>query len=289
MRVYIIYETRCVKIDFDTISLPSMPMVAQKILSLNMDIDRDQDALAPAICQCSVTSARIISIANSAAFGAPSGLAISSVKEAVQRIGMTNTYNAALASALFTIQSQDNNHGFDCNKIWKHSAEVRQVMQVFAKRMRSFERPSLQEIALTALLHDIGFLAYNAINPELTDTVIDRLKKGEDSHRVTQELFGITHDKLGAALLSSWGIPKNIVTAVEWHHHNDLNRPCDATFSLGILLSIAEACLMNSPHTYDSCHEELTPEKAACLLHINYDDLQAEIENLKDEGLTISL
>jgi len=264
-----------------------MPMVAQKILSLNMNNDRDQDSLVPIICQCPVTSARIISMASSVALS--SGFAISSVKEAVQRIGLTTAYNSALASALFTLKSQAGTHEFDYNAIWKHSTEVRLVMQALAKLMRSFERPLPQDIALVALLHDIGFLAYKAINAELTDKLITRINKGEDSDTVAEQLFGITHDKLGAALLSSWGIPKKIVTAVKWHHHKDFDHPHPEANSLSNLLAIADACLMHSVHSYDPHSEILTLEKAASLLHINQDDLEMTTNSLKEEGITISL
>ena len=275
------------KIDISQIKLPAMPMVAQKILSLNMSNDRDQDALVPVICQCPVTSARIVSMANSVSLN--SGFVISSVKEAVQRIGLTTAYNSALASALFTLKSQAGAHDFDYNAIWKHSTEVRQVMQAFAKLMRSFERPLPQDIALVALLHDIGFLAYKAINPELTDKLIIRINKGEDTDTVAEQLFGMSHDTLGAALLSSWSIPEKIVTAVKWHHHEDYDNPIYEGKSLSNLLAITDASLMHSIHSYDPHSEILTLEKAASLLRTNQEDLEMTINSLKEEGITISL
>ncbi len=276
-------------IDISQIKLPAMPMVAQKILSLNISNDRDQDALVPVICQCPVTSARIISMANSVAFCAAEGRIISSVKEAVQRIGMTNAYNSALASALFTLKSQDSLHKFDCNNIWKHSAEVRQVMQAFAKLMPPVERPLPQDIALVALLHDIGFLAYNAINPELSDILLDRINNGADSELVSHELFGISHDKLGAALLSSWGIPEKIVMAVKWHHHKLYDYAYNKAYVLCNLLIITEATLMYSTNTYDPHSEIMTLDKAVSLLHIEGIDLEMAAKNLKAEGITIFL
>jgi putative nucleotidyltransferase with HDIG domain len=277
------------KIDITQIKLPAMPMVAQKIICLDMKNDRDQDSLVPVICQCPVTSARIISMANSVALGASGGAVISSVKEAVQRIGITNAYNSALASALFTLKNESGTHEFDSNKIWKHSAEIRQVMQALAKLLRPAERPSPQDIALVALLHDIGFLAYSAIDPELTDTLLERISKGDDSDAVSEELFGISHDKLGAALLSSWGIPEKIVTVVRWHHHKFYDYPYNETYVLCNLLIIADAALMYSANNYDPHLEVMTLEKAVSLLHIDGVDLQMTIKSLKAEGLTVFL
>ncbi|MEI6147451.1 MAG: HDOD domain-containing protein [Methylococcales bacterium] len=276
-------------IDITQIKLPAMPMVAQKILALNMNIDRDQDLLVPVICQCPVTSARIISMANSATFA--SGFVMSSVKDAVQRIGLTNAYNSALASALFTLKGQVGSHEFDTNNIWKHSAEIRQVMQEFSKLMRSSQRPSPQEIALVALLHDIGFLAYSAINPELTDTLLVRINKGDDSGEASEELFGIAHDELGAALLASWGIPEKIVFAVKWHHlsHKHYNYTYNQAYVLCNLLIIADAALMYSANSYDPHSAVVTLEKAVGLLHIDGEDLQMVTKSLKEEGITIFL
>jgi putative nucleotidyltransferase with HDIG domain len=277
------------KIEINKIKLPAMPMVAQKILSLNMDNDRDQDALVPVICQCPVTSARIISMANSAALGASGGPVISSVKEAVQRIGMSNAYNSALASALFTLKSQSGVYEFDSNRIWKHSAEVRQVMLAFAKLMRSFERPSPQDIALVALLHDIGFLAYSAISSELTDTLLERINNGDNSDEVSQELFGISHDKLGAALLSSWGIPEKIVFVVKWHHYKLNNYLYNETYALCNLLIIADAALSHSVNSYDPLSTSVTFEQALNFLSINAEDFDMTLKNLKAEGVDIVL
>ena len=275
------------KIDINQIKLPAMPMVAQKIICLDMKNDRDQDSLVPVICQCPVTSARIISIANSSAFHG--SFEISSVKEAVQKIGMTNAYNSALASALFTLKNESGTHEFDSNKIWKHSAEIRHVMQALAKLLRPAERPSPQDIALVALLHDIGFLAYSAMDPELTDTLLERISNGDDSDAVSEELFGITHDKLGAALLSSWGIPEKIVFAVKWHHLKRYDPPYNETYVLCNLLIIADAALMYSANTYDPHLEVMTLEKAVSLLHIDGVDLHMTIKSLKAEGLTVFL
>jgi len=275
------------KIDITQIKLPAMPMVAQKIICLDMKNDRDQDSLVPVICQCPVTSARIISMANSAAFHG--SFEISSVKEAVQQIGMTNAYNSALASALFTLKNESGSHEFDSNKIWKHSAEIRQVMQAFAKLLSPAERPSPQDIALLALLHDIGFLAYSAIDPELTDTLLERIGNGDDSDAVSEELFGISHDKLGAALLSSWGIPEKIVFAVKWHHLKRYDHPYNETYVLCNLLIIADAALMYSANTYDPHLEVMTLEKAVSLLHIDGEDLKTTVKSLKDEGITVFL
>jgi len=88
--------------NFEKLKLPALPVAAQRILSLDMDCERGQEALIPAICQCPVTTARIISLANSNEFGI-SGVTISSAKQAVQRIGLRTAFNAALACAMSSL------------------------------------------------------------------------------------------------------------------------------------------------------------------------------------------
>ena len=269
-----------------------MPVVAQKILSLNMNNDKDQDALVPAICQCPVTSARIISMANSAALRGYGREPITSIKEAVQRIGLNAAYNSAFASALFTLKGNDRINPFDYNKLWKHSTEVKQVMQALAKTMPPTERPSPQNIALVALVHDIGFLAYSAIHPELAVILLDRINAGEDSSVVSKELFNISHDQLGADLLSSWGIPEEIVIAVKEHHHKIQPKTYkyqhNKAYVLCNLLLVADAMLMGSDNVYDPYSDIMTIERATNLLNIAEEDLLMTLTDLKNEGLTIS-
>lgn len=261
-----------------------MPQVAQKILALNMDNDRDQEALIPAICQCPVTAGRIIAMANSGAYGVP-GHTVTSVKEATQRIGLKNAYNSALASALFSMGKQTGKNRLNREQLWAHNGEVTRVMRAIAAYMPAAIRPSDADIALTGLLHDIGFIVYDALEPAASERFqLELGKDNSDLKTLSLEIFGITHEELGAEILESWGIPANVVEAVRYHHeiqmkHNMLSR----------LAVAAEALLQYSAFGYEKHAGVINDADLARVLGIKVDQVNLMVNEFRKKGLPVVL
>ncbi|QFY44011.1 HDOD domain-containing protein [Candidatus Methylospira mobilis] len=262
--------------------LPSLPMVAQKILALNMDNDRDQDALVPAICQCPVTTARIVAMANSAGYGVP-GHTVTSVKEAVQRIGLRKAYNSALASALFSMGKQTGKNRLNRDRLWAHNTEVTRVMREIALCLPAVARPTEADIALTGLLHDMGFIIYDALEPTAsTDFFKELSKETGDLKALSLQIFEITHEEVGAEVLKLWGIPENIVEAVRHHHDVHSKRG-----KLSALVVVAEALLRFSDFGYERHAQAISDADVARLLDIDIAQVVVIVGELRKKGLPV--
>lgn len=170
---------------------------------------------------------------------------IGSPREALVLVGNLTFARLCFALSLEPVLRRDlPGYGLDLDGLWKHSLTTAYGA---ASLVRAMGQSELRDRAFTAgLLHDIGKLV---LDPEL-----DRLGNGfvdvetaaepgdvPDVGGLTRaqerQLTGYDHAEAGAALLESWDLPEQTVSAVRWHH--DPER-AGAHESLAYALFIAE-------------------------------------------------
>jgi putative nucleotidyltransferase with HDIG domain len=96
----------------------------------------------------------------------------------------------------------------------RHAVAVRHV----ADRIATVARlPHRDEIALAALLHDIGRLVLAELYGDEHGPDVGGFSPDERVHQERREL-GIDHALVGGVLVRRWALPAEIATAVERHH-----------------------------------------------------------------------
>lgn len=87
-----------------------------------------------------------------------------------------------------------------------------------AERIAGLARlPQQDQIALAALLHDVGRLVLAELYGEDYDLELASLSPDERARRERRTL-GMDHAVVGAVLLRRWGFPAEVASAVERHH-----------------------------------------------------------------------
>lgn len=81
------------------------------------------------------------------------------------------------------------------------------------------------EIAVAALLHDIGRLALTRLYPDYSVLVDHRSGSPEERVRAERRELGIDHALVGGVLTRRWGLPTTITSAVERHHAGEPEGP----------------------------------------------------------------
>ena len=157
-------------------SLPAMPMVAQKILRLPLDTDDGEVQLLKLIEQDPQLSARIIGLANSPLFG--TSKKITSIGEASLILGLTRVKSVSVGIAVMSTLNRHPTGRLNIQNLWLHSLGIALAMQALARAMPSRARPPEDEIFLAGLLHDIGFMVLNYIDPSRSDQLHARLAAG---------------------------------------------------------------------------------------------------------------
>ena len=223
-------------------SLPAMPTIAQKLLSLALDSDEGEAQLLKLIEQDPLISAKIIGLSNSSLFGA--SRKVNSVHDAAMLLGLTRVKSIALGIATLSAMRTPLEGLFKINELWLHSLTIALAMRTLSKAMPARTRPLDDQIFLSGLLHDIGYMALSYLDTAASDALHTRLHAQPEraAQEIEQELLGITHGEIGAQLGRHWDLPEEIIAVMRYHHTPDIEEAA-AGQPLVSLVNFAERLL----------------------------------------------
>ncbi len=202
-------------------ALPAMPVIAQKLLALNINTDEDEREMLMLIEQDPQISAKIIGLSNSSMIS--STRKSTSVKEAAVLLGMNRVKSVAISIAIMSLSTKVVAGKFNIQDLWLHSFGIAFAMIDIARAMPAKIRPKDDQVFLAGILHDIGYLALAFLDPKRSDDLHTRLSAESDSPvlSVEREMLGICHDELGAELARHWNLPDEIIAVLRYHHTPD--------------------------------------------------------------------
>lgn len=201
-------------------TLPAMPVIAQKLMSLDLDSDEGEQQMMLLISQDPLISAKIIGLSNSPLLGA--SRKASSVKDAAMLLGLNRVKSVATGIAVMSLVSKTIGR-FDPQELWLHNLSVAFAMLPVVRAMPFKSRPQDDLIFLAGMLHDIGYLALAHLDVQRSDDLHTRIAIEPDrpSIEIERELLEATHDELGAELAKYWNLPEELVAVIRYHHTPD--------------------------------------------------------------------
>lgn len=227
-------------------NLPMLSQVASSVLRMADDPHGSPRVLGRLIEQDPALAAKVLRVANSAAYGTGS---IASITHALSMLGMTTiralvvaiAYQQIVAGRLQSVR-------FSKLEFWRHSLAVGIAARILAK----MKMPSdADELYLAGLIHDVGYLVLDRFEPEKLDVVVQVAQAAHlDLWEAEMKVFGFSHAEVGGLLADKWGLTPAMVAAVTYHH-----RPMEDTqfFAKTSIIAAADclACqcgfLNNSP------------------------------------------
>ncbi|MEK7811543.1 MAG: HDOD domain-containing protein [Pseudomonadota bacterium] len=223
-------------------SLPAMPVVAQKILTLSLDTDEGEAQLLRLIEKDPQISARIIGLANTPLFGASKR--VTSIQDAAMLLGLTRVKSVAIGIAVMSTFTRHPTGLLNLQNLWLHSLGVALGMRTLSRAMPSRTRPLEDEIFLAGLLHDIGFLVLNYLDTALSDQLQSKLaaEPNRPVFEVEAEVTEVSHGELGAELARHWDLPERIIAVLRFHHAPDADESAPGQ-PLVALLNLTEKLL----------------------------------------------
>lgn len=192
----------------DQLTLPAMPMVAVKALQVLRSKGASLQAAAAVLENDPLVSARVLRIANSAAYATRESAI--SVAQAVARLGATSLETVLVevsASGVFASRNKDINAA--CRRLWEHSLATAVLARDLALLVFG---PVGQEFAqaafLAGLLHDIG-------KPVLAAVMLETEKKLAGAHGAASfmpmdtwlDLIEGAHRTVGLLVAAKWDMP----------------------------------------------------------------------------------
>lgn len=235
-------------------TLPAMPAIAKKMLTLALNTDEGEAQLLKLIAQDPQISARIIGLSNASLFGSP-GM-ISSISDAAMRLGLTQIKSIAIGMATISAFAKPPEGKLKARDLWTHSITIASAMRTMAKHMPARIRPMEDQIFLAGLLHDIGYNVLNFIAKDISDALHERLRTTPEASllEIEHELLGTDHGEIGAQLGIHWELPAEIIAVIRHHHMPDKMDP-EINQSLARLVNVAERMLPDLAMTERSAQE----------------------------------
>ena len=191
------------------IELPSFPEVAQRVQKVLSEDDSDSARVVRVLGAEPVLASRVLAMANAAALN-PGGKAVTDLRTAVTRLGFDSLRSAAIGFAMAQIQRAKAFKGIErhLSALWQQSVLVAALCFVVARRT---DKMSPDTAMLAGLVHGVGKLYI------LTHSMKHPALFGEQ--QMYQRIVRDWHGNVAKALLESWYMAEEIVTAV--HSYED--------------------------------------------------------------------
>lgn len=210
-------------------NLPSLPIVAKKVLLMIQDPDTNIQKLARVLADDTALAARVLGISRSPQYGQRNPP--TSILGAVQVLGFRTLASVVIGIATQSLSIKGNKTSA---KLWEHALASALAMRLLAKRagLRDSEMAFL-----AGLLHDVGqMVMLNADRIEYA-----KLLRGSSPQSpitdLEQAAYGLDHCIMGFTLLNHWNMDPQLVQAV-FNHHSDVGDSPDN--ELADLLRLAD-------------------------------------------------
>lgn len=214
----------------DSHKLPSLPVVAGKVLELVGDPDVSTQALCRVLSDDAALAAKVLAASRSPHFAQrtlPTNLI-----SAVQVLGFQNLSNLIVANATHSLCLKGN---ATSEKLWNHSLGVALATRLICQRAGMKNR---DQAFLAGLLHDVGEMILVHGDPKGFAELGEEVRKSQcQMIDKEQEFYGFDHTLIGLTLLDSWNIDGQIGQAV-LNHHGDV--AADKSNHLAAMITVAE-------------------------------------------------
>jgi len=196
--------------------LPTLPQVAQRVVSLSQDPNTSYRDLKTVILPDPPLAAKVMMMANSAFFHRRKQA--KTLEEAIFTIGLNNLVAICTSVGILDVFNRWGAAKMDRRQLWRHSVATGFLSKSLEIR-KVLNKPDGPDIFLAGLLHDIGWIVFDKIVPQ---KVLNAIKAKETagcwSLEMETEYIGMDHAEAGALFLKHWNIPPAVIEIVANHH-----------------------------------------------------------------------
>lgn len=189
-------------------SLPAAPQIMSRLHTMLTDVNSGLSEIAALLRRDAALTARILSIANSPAYGVAGG--IGSIEEALQRVGFGEVFRLVGVVANQSLSTQLRSYGWPAAQVCSHNLFSALVAEATARRVGVDRR-----LAYTAgLLGTIGMVLLDRAGGGSVREYETYLEAGHgDLLAWETNTYGFTHHQINAVLFKFWGFPEPIIAA----------------------------------------------------------------------------
>jgi putative nucleotidyltransferase with HDIG domain len=226
--------------------LPTLPVIAQKVLCVADDDDCSLARLASLISSDQALSIKVLALANSAYYGLRAK--IGTVQHAAAIIGTSMMKQLSLSVLVYDTMGRKGKHR---REFWKHSFGAATAASLIAKRTGISD----SELSfMSGLVHDVGKIVIETYFPE------------EDVGQ---------HTDVGGWMAERWALPPVLTHAITHHHSTDAEH---LKLPIVACVQAADAC---AKLAFSQSSSELPPEvfKTLHLTEAQFMSITRELES----------
>lgn len=196
-------------------TVSTLPTIYLRLKSLVESASASNRDVANLINEDPGLAARLLRVANSAFYGAPSK--VDTVTRAVTLIGTRQLSDLVLATSIIDMFEGIPDDVVNMESFWQHSIACGVTARILASYLREM---NIERFFVAGLLHDIGRLIIFMEMPDIARRAIDEVVEHEALlYQVEKHLLGFDHADVGRALLAKWNLPESLMNAVAFHHN----------------------------------------------------------------------
>lgn len=262
--------------------LQLIPAAAIKLLKLTNDENTRVKDLSRLIETEPALAAKVIRIANSAAFCIPKK--ITSIKHAVNMLGFSEVRRTALDQLFYNkLIRYKTKQKFDQLFFWQHCLFVASLSKAIAIALKY---PDPDMIYTGGLLHDIGKIVFEDYGKVTYSDFLTAIEKTDCSQIESERtFFGLTHSEMGQVFAYQWNLPVVIRAIITYHHELPDESSIVAQYNIEIaIVSFANyIAWIQGVGSGQNLHSPALQEKVLKIIDLDKLDLVILLEQVDQE------
>lgn len=193
--------------------LPALPKVAMEVIQKMKDDNIGIVEIVKIIEKDAVLSAKILKLANSAAYANPNEMSkVMSVKNAAQKLGLGALRNIIMASAVSSMHKKV--EGLDMEKFTMFALLTAENAKVITKTINQEGGLSEDEAFTVGLLLSIGILVMRMTRPDIIKYIDDSVGQFNSKRTsIEKKVLNISYEEISQELAKKWGLPQEMIEA----------------------------------------------------------------------------
>ena len=195
--------------------IDALPVVAAQMIPLLRCADATISDIAQKLSSDPGLTANTLRLANCALHA--TNQPVTDVGAAIKRLGTRRLMELVLASSIAPMTKKPvRGYDLDEGQLWRHSM----LIAIGAEELAAVLDVTAPSHTFTAgLLADIGKIVLGTFVAVDAQQIIARAFEMKiPFDQAEREVLGIDHAEVGAALLSRWQLPSDLVDVARWHH-----------------------------------------------------------------------
>ncbi|MCK4629147.1 MAG: HDOD domain-containing protein, partial [Sedimentisphaerales bacterium] len=265
-------------------NIPTLPMVAQKLIELCKDDNANFSQFARVIETDQGMSSNLLRVANSAYYGLRNKA--TTLERAIRVLGLKYVQSISLGFHLATALNKFEAYGFDMADFW-HRCVFRGVL---ARQIANHYCPDRSEEAfLIGLLQNCGIpFLVEAYGRQYAHLWHDCHNSQSSLFQLECELFKFDHVAASAVITKQWSLPDLLAQPIRNHHTRSKSQPSrDEKLQLGQIAYFVGTLSLNDPESLTKEDVSLA-EYAGKVFGLDKSGLNKILQNTRQEFSSVS-